>query len=48
MLEVSEWVGGREGGAGSYGLAAAVPPCIRLPTEQVLHLLEAQVGYGDG
>lgn len=33
---------------GSDGLAAAVPSCVRLPTEHVLHLLELHVGYGDG
>lgn len=29
-------------------LAAAVPPRVRLPAEQVLHLLEAHAGHGDG
>lgn len=32
----------------SVRLAAAVPPCVRLPAEQVLHLLEAHVGHADG
>lgn len=36
------WVGGRG------GLTAAVPPSVRLRAEQVLHLLEMHVGYGDG
>lgn len=29
-------------------LAATIPPCVRLPAEHVLHLLEVHVGYGDG
>lgn len=29
-------------------LAAAIPPCVRLPAEHVLHLLEAHVRYRDG
>lgn len=29
-------------------LAAAIPPCVCLPAEHVLHLLEAHVRYGDG
>lgn len=33
---------------GRGGLAAAVPPSVRLPAEHVLHLLEVHVGYGDG
>ncbi len=45
MLEVSKW---KKGGVGADGLAAAVPSCVRLPTEHVLHLLEVHVGYGDG
>ncbi len=36
------------GRVGVDGLAAAIPPCIRLPTKHVLHLLELHVGYGDG
>lgn len=39
---------GKEGGVGSGGLAAAVPPCVCLPADHILHLLEVQVGYGDG
>lgn len=38
----------REDGGGSDALAAAVPPCVRLPAQPVLHLLEVHVGYGDG
>lgn len=45
MLDVSKW---EEGGVAADGLAAAVPPCIRLPTEHVLHLLELHAGYRDG
>lgn len=39
---------GGVGGVGSDGLAAAVPSCVCLPTDHVLHLLELHVGYGDG
>jgi len=35
-------------GVGAHGLAAAVPPCVRLPTHHVLHLLELHVGHRDG
>lgn len=45
MLEVSKR---KEGGVGTDGLAAAVPPCVRLTADCVLHLLELHVGYGDG
>lgn len=33
---------------GGDGLAAAVPPRVRLPAEHVLHLPELHVGDGDG
>lgn len=32
----------------NHGLHAAVPSCVRLPTERVFHLLELHVGHRDG
>ena len=35
-------------GFGIEGLAATVPPGVRLPADRVLHLMELHVGHGDG